>query len=87
MPDIVQPRAIFIRRAERLPPAARITGRSSTQWSRRASRKPVMKMSPSQLFRIEAHPFQAPPATRWDDTVALVSLLAFLGMIVFLVLR
>ena len=46
-----------------------------------------MKMSPSQLFRIEAHPFQAPPATRWDDTVALVSLLAFLGMIVFLVLR
>lgn len=46
-----------------------------------------MKMSPSQLFRIEAHPFQVPPATRWDDTLALASLIAFVGMIVFLIVR
>ena len=44
-------------------------------------------MSPSQLIRIEAHPFQAPPATRWDDTVAVASLIAFFGMIVFLLVR
>ena len=46
-------------------------------------------MSPSQLFRIDARAFEVRPlpTARWDDTVALASLAAFVGMIVFLLVR